>query len=175
MNAADKYYLKAKDNYPYNLEEALEALDYGLSHDDTHAGLLTLQGKVYYRDLSRFDAARENFELALYHEPGYIHAYYEYIRLAVMVDDCKKAEKLIRKAMAVPGTDKSRLHYSEAMMLEKQGAYIGAINSIKKAMLTCQSKDCHTFYCDELERLLSKNTQSKEDNNMSNIVVKYAG
>ncbi|HEY9178679.1 MAG TPA: hypothetical protein VIN07_13365 [Flavipsychrobacter sp.] len=175
MNAADKYYLKAKDNYPYNLEEALEALDYGLSHDDTHAGLLVLQGKIYYRDLSRFDAARENFELALYHEPGYIHTYYEYIRLAVMVDDFTKTEKLIRKALTVPGIDKSRLYYYEAQMLEKQGAYTGAIAGIKKAMLTCQSKDCHTFYSEELERLLSKNTQSKEDNNLSNIAVKYVG
>jgi hypothetical protein len=42
MTAADKYYLKAKDYYPYEIEEALEALEYGLSADETHAGLLTL-------------------------------------------------------------------------------------------------------------------------------------
>lgn len=175
MNAADKYYLKAKDNYPYCLEEALEALDYGLSHDDAHAGLLTLQGKIYYRDLSRFEAARENFELALYHEPGYIHTYYEYIRLATLVEDYAQAEKLIRKALTVPGIDKSRIYYNEALLLEKQCAYAGAISSIKKAMQACQGKDCHTYLGEELERMLAKNTQSKEDNNQSNIVVKYAG
>ncbi len=175
MNAADKYYLKAKDNYPYNLEEALEALDYGLSHDDAHAGLLTLQGKIYYRDLSRFDAARENFELALYHEPGYIHAYYEYIRLAIMMDDFAKVEKLISKALAVRGIDKSRIYYHEALMLEKQGIYTDAINSMKKAMLHCQDKNCNEFFAGEMERLLAKNTQSKEDSNKSNVVVKYAG
>lgn len=175
MNAADKYYLKAKDNYPYNLEEVLEALDYGLSHDDAHAGLLVLQGKIYYRDLSRFEAARENFELALYHDPAYVPTYYEYIRLATMLDDFAWAEKLIGKALVVPGIDKSRIYYNEALMLEKQGAYADAINSIKKAMQHCQDKNCHEFFTGELERLLAKNTQSKEDSNKSGVVVKYAG
>lgn len=175
MNAADKYFLKAKDNYPYNLEEALEALDYGLSHDDTHAGLLTLQGKIYYRDLSHFDAARENFELALYHEPGYVHTYYEYARLAIILDDFARAEKLIGKALTVPGIDKSRIYYNEALMFEKRVAYTGAINSMKKAMQHCQDKNCNEFFAGELERLLAKNTQSKEDSNKSNVVVKYAG
>lgn len=175
MNAADKYYLKAKDYYPHNLEEVLEALDYGLSHDDTHAGLLVLQGRIYYRELSRFEAARENFELALYHDPLYIHAYYEYIRLAILIDDYTKAEKLVNKALKVRGIDKSRVYYNQALMLEKQMFYTRAIDSIKNAMLHCQDKDCREFYTGELDRLLSKNAQSKEDNNKSNVIVKYAG
>lgn len=175
MNAADKYYLKAKENYPYCLEEALEALDYSLSHDDTHAGLLTLQGKIYYRDLSRFDAARENFELALYHEPGYVPAYYEYVRLAVIIDDYAKAEKLIARALNVPGIDKAGIYYNEALLLEKGAEYGAAVNSLKKALLACQRKDCQAFYTEEVERLMAKKAQAKEEADQSPIVVKFKG
>tara|TARA_Y100000768_G_scaffold319786_1_gene255499 strand:+ start:420 stop:554 length:135 start_codon:yes stop_codon:yes gene_type:complete len=35
---ATKYFIKATDAYPFNLEETIEALDYALSYDETHAG-----------------------------------------------------------------------------------------------------------------------------------------
>src|SRR5690606_7466938 len=98
MTAADKYYLKAQDYYPCNLEEVLEALEYGLSCDEEHAGLHTLKGQVYYHYLKQFEAAKECFELALFYDKGFVDAYYAYIDLALTVKAYTKAEKLIETA-----------------------------------------------------------------------------
>lgn len=83
MNAADKYFLKAKDNYPYNIEDAIEALEYGLSCDSEHPGLLALMGYIYYNDLGKLDNAFNCFEQALLVDAAYIDTYYAYIKCAI--------------------------------------------------------------------------------------------
>ncbi|MBP6238275.1 MAG: hypothetical protein KA270_13100 [Saprospiraceae bacterium] len=47
MSSIDRYLVKALDAYPYNLEEAIESLDYALSGDNNNAATLCLYGRVY--------------------------------------------------------------------------------------------------------------------------------
>lgn len=171
MTAADKYYLKAKDNYPYNLEDALEALEYGLSCDDTHAGLLTLQGNIYFRDLKQFDAAKECFELALYHNSSFVDTYYAYIMLSLTINNYKKAEKLIAKALHVPGIDKSRILYLQALSFEKKDVFTDAIHHLKMAKQYCASKESFTFLEEELERVQAKNNIQEVGQKQLNVVL----
>jgi len=156
MTAADKYYLKAKDNYPYDLDTALEALEYGLSCDDTHPGLLTLQGNIYYRDLRDFDLAMEYFELALFYDNRYTDTYYAYIQLCIDICNYTKAMQLIERASVVPGIDKAQIAYRTAKMYEKQELYKDALSHIQTAIATCTEKECNTFLNDELERVQLK-------------------
>ncbi len=162
MTAADKYYLKAKDLYTYEIEDALEALDYGLSCDDTHAGLLTLKGEIYFQYLKRFTAAAECFELALYHEPDFVRTYYLYIKMLTETDDVKAAEKLIARAFTIRGIDKPRIWHLEAMLYEKQGMYTIALNSMYNSKLHSQCKDCFAFYKAETKRMQKKSKKTKE-------------
>lgn len=157
MTAADKYYIKARDNYPYNLEEVLEALDYGLGCDEEHAGLLTLKGNIYFRYLKQFDAAAECFELALFYNVDFVDAYYSYIEFALAMKNCKKATRLIEKAKQVRGIDYARLFYHESILFEKQHQYKQAISQIKLARQHCNNKAYFEFCEEELERLQSKN------------------
>jgi tetratricopeptide (TPR) repeat protein len=172
MTAADKYYLKAKDNYPYNLDDALEALEYGLSHDDGHPGLLTLKGRIYYDDLKQFEAARECFELALWNDNSFVEVYYAYIRLALGMEEYKKAEKLIANAHKVPGIDKARILYFEAQLLEKQNKYHNAIDTLNRARECCMNKESFSFYEEELERVRTKNDDLSKNGSQIKIVIK---
>ncbi|MBS1773822.1 MAG: hypothetical protein JST82_13265 [Bacteroidetes bacterium] len=171
MTAADKYYLKAKDNYPYNYEEVVEAIEYGLSHDDSHPGLLTLQGRLYYADLKQFTLAKECFEFALYSDPYFVDTYYAYIDLSLHTDDLLKAEKLIAEAMSIKGIDKGYILHKQAILFEKKEQYDDAVRCISKAMLQCSKADCYTFYEEETKRIELKLKQYKQRSAPLNIIL----
>lgn len=171
MTAADKYYLKAKDNYPYNMDEAVEALEYGLSCDDTHAGLLTLQGNIYYQDLHNYDLASEYFALSLFYDNTFTDTYYAYIQLCIDVEDYSKAAKIIKKATAIPGIDKTQIAYKTAKMFEKREMYKDTISSMRTAITSCSEKECYSFLNEELERIQVKIKDKRTLNNKVNIVL----
>jgi len=172
MTAADRYYLKARDAYPYDYDEVLEALEYGLSCDDEHAGLLTLRGRIYYTDLKRFDAAKECFELALYSDASFIDTYYAYLDLALMTEDYALMAKLIAKAMRQTGIDKAAILYKEALMYEMSGNYDSAVRSLANAKMHCTSGKNPSFYDEEAERVKEKERNMRARQLPINIILK---
>jgi len=171
MTAADKYYLKAQSSYGYDVDETLEALEYGLSCDDTHPGLLTLQGDLYFYQLKQFEAAQEQYELSLFYDASFVRTYYSYIRLLLTVEELKRAERLIKKAITVRGIDKSRVLHLQAVLFEKQERYADAIENLKKAKEYTQSKESISFYADELQRVEQKNISAEVSKKQVNIVL----
>jgi tetratricopeptide (TPR) repeat protein len=161
MTAADRYYIKAKENYPYEIDQALDALEYGLSYDDSHAGLLALKGEICHRDLKQFNTARECFELALYHDAQFVDTYYNYIRLLCDIDEVEAAEKLVVRALSIKGIDKAKVWHLEALMYERQGMFTMAMGSLNNALQYCQDQELHTFYKDESKRIRKKNKPKK--------------
>lgn len=172
MTAADKYYLKAKDNYPYDLDAALEALEYGLSCDNEHPGLLTLMGRIYYHDLNNFEAAREYFELALFYNSDFVEAYYAYINFSLGMEDYSKAKRLLEKAKTVRGINKSKLYYAEALLYERQMDYTNAMGKVQLAKEYCLDKDGNIFYADELERIAAKVSQQEAQTKKIRVTVR---
>ncbi|MES2704910.1 MAG: hypothetical protein V4649_19900 [Bacteroidota bacterium] len=162
MNAADKYFLKAKEKYPYEVDDALESLDYGLSHDGDHAGLLTMKGNIYYEDLKQFDAARECYELALINDNAYVEAYYGYIRFTLTMSDYARAERLVIAALQVKGIDLATIYYYEALLREKQQSFGKAVKSLAKAREHCTVKKTYSFYEEEAERIEQKSRDVKK-------------
>ena len=144
------------------MEEALDALEYGLSSDESHAGLLTLKGEICHRDLKQFDTAKECFELALYHDAAFVETYYNYVKLLYELDEAKAAEKLIVRALTVKGIDKAKMWHLEALVYEKQRMYTIAMASLSNALEYCQDKELYSFYKDERKRVKKK---SKPANN----------
>ena len=163
MKAADIYFLKAKDDYPCYMDDALEALNYGLSYDDTHAGLLTLRGEIQYKDLRQFADAAESFGLALFHDPDYTETYYLYIDLLRTVGDISSAEKLIARALTVTGIDKGRVWHNEALLYEQQGIYTLALDSLRSAILWCTDEDDSELYTKEKKRIKKKMNMLKKE------------
>lgn len=170
MTAADKYYLKARDYYSFNMDETLEALEYGLSCDETHAGLITLQGKIYYKDLANYMTAQEQFELALFYDPYFVDAYYEYLEVLSIVGDAGKMKKLVEKALKVPCIDKSQVYYKEAMFWEKAGQQANAMLAMQNAIQVCSGKDCYALLTEELERIQAKDKNIRATKSKVNII-----
>ena len=61
----NNYIFKALENYPYDLEEVMEALNYALSADDKNTMALTLMGRMYAEKLYKYEEAIGYFKLAL--------------------------------------------------------------------------------------------------------------
>jgi tetratricopeptide (TPR) repeat protein len=161
MTAADKYYIKARDSYPYEMDEALEALEYGLSVDETHPALLTLRGEIYHKVLCQFDAAADCFSWAIYYDPGYVEAWYQFIDLQLTIGDMIKAADLITKAQTVRGINKGRIWHAEALLLEKQQQYEPALARIKEAISWTTVDDETEIYDKEKARIKKKLKKTK--------------
>jgi tetratricopeptide (TPR) repeat protein len=171
MTAADKYFLKAKDNYPFCLDEAIEALEYGLACDNEHAGLLTLQATIYFKDLKQFEAAKECYELALFYNSSYVDAWYAYIGFATAMKEYAKVEKLVAGALQVKGVDTARVLYLSARCTEAQGEFALAVSIMKKSKVYCSCSDCYKFYEDEIERIITKTGHIEQEQRLVNIIV----
>ena len=46
LSIADQYYVKAFDNYPFEIENTVENLSYALSYDEHHVQANCLMGQV---------------------------------------------------------------------------------------------------------------------------------
>jgi len=150
------YYLKALVNYPYNLPEAIENLNYALSYDDACANSHCLMGKLYMEQLLNYEMAKYHFEQALCADLHHIDTYHNFIWLSITLEEYKQAKKLLRFAKQIKGIYKPALLYAKANMHEKQGKFKAAKTVLKKAIYssTCNS-ECK-FFKDELDRIKRK-------------------
>ena len=59
-------YIQAMDNYPYNVDECIEKLQYVIAADDEHAGANYLMGRIYEEQLEDFKQAEYYYRMTLY-------------------------------------------------------------------------------------------------------------
>lgn len=136
MSSIDKYLVKAIDAYPYNLEEAIESLDYALSGDNNSAATLCLYGRVYAEQLQDYATAKTYFQDALAADIKAVFVYPYFIQLLIDFDEDTEAEKLIDFALTVKGIDKPLIISKLIMLKEKLGQFkevkkwIGHLKSI---------------------------------------------
>ena len=127
------YLFKALDAYPYDLEEAIEALNYALSYDDKNAKALCLMGKVYAEQLGEYEAAKECYAQAMASNMEVPYIYPDYVRTLIMNEDYGEAQKLLDFAMALKAADKAALYFYQGLLNEAQNEYKEAINAYKQA------------------------------------------
>ncbi len=89
----NNYIFKALENYPYDLEEVMEALNYALSADDKNTMALTLMGRMYAEKLYKYDEAVGYFKLALAADIRAFEVYTPYINTLLWNEDYKEAEE----------------------------------------------------------------------------------
>ena len=74
------YLIKAIDAYPYNLPEAVEALNYALSYDGENVFALQLMAKIYAEQLKDYHNAMIYFEAAMQADMSQPSLYPDYIK-----------------------------------------------------------------------------------------------
>ncbi len=132
-NLLDKYLFQALDAYPYNLEEAVESLNYALSYDDKNPIALCLMGQIYAENLRNYEIAKEYYQQALAEDMYALDVYPKYIDVLLWNEDYKEAERLIDFALTLKGTDKAILYLKKGILFEQKKQYKKALKLLKIA------------------------------------------
>ncbi len=153
---ASHYYIKARDVYPYDLQEALEAVGYALSYDDEHAGAHCLKGQMLFEQEKNFREAFYHFEQALVHDPEYIETYYCYADALIAYGEFDRAERLLDHAINVRGICQACILRQTALLKEYKGKYGKAIKLLNKAIKRSVHNGEIADLKDELKRVKEK-------------------
>ena len=130
---ANNYIFKALDAYPYDLEEAIEALTYALSYDEKNTVALCLMGRLHAEKLLDYEKAKEYFSEALAENINAIGVYLPYVDVLLWNEDLQEAEKLIDFALTIKGSDKAVLYTKKACLYEQKQEYKKALQFLKQA------------------------------------------
>jgi tetratricopeptide (TPR) repeat protein len=158
---ATQYYIKAKDNYPYNLEEMLESLNYALSYDEEHAASHCLMGVFHTEQSLEFHKAINHFELALVYNDYFVEIYYHYSTLLIQLNEFTKAVKLLTFAKTIKGVCISCIVQKEALIFEKKGKLKKAKQALNTAISLSLCNDKIEFLNGELKRVKAKLKRQK--------------
>ena len=156
LNIADTYFLKASDNYDYNMEELIENIGYALSYDEEHAPTWWLQGRLLMYELKNYKGAIRCFEKAIFYDPTYIDTYKFYSLLLIWMCDFEKAQIIINKGKRVKGMPISIIIQRLAMIQEYQGKIGNAIRILNRGRLLSLTQNDFDFFNNEVIRLQRK-------------------
>lgn len=153
---AETYYLKALDDYPWALSDALENLQYALSYDDTHPGANCLMAKLQMEQLKNYEAAENYLHIALATDGTFLCAYEQLLQLYLHQNRLKKAESLLKYMSKLPTARESVLSAGLAFILEKRGHLKLAKQHIKRAVAYAENSDTLSYYEESLSRIKRK-------------------
>lgn len=155
------YLFKALDAYPYDLEAALEALEYALSYEPENAQALFLMGRVYSEQLQDFETAKGYFAEAMAQDMALpkLYVYYTYVLIANQ--DFDEAQRLLDFAKTRKGLDQAQMHYLEGLIYEHKADFKRARQQYKLAKLLSVNNSFRGYLCGEIDRIKEKNPKPK--------------
>ncbi len=159
---ADQYYIKALDQYPYSLEEAIESLSYSLSYNEEHVGANYLMGKIYKEQMNNFLKAEEYYIRALASNPEDMNTCMDYIYVLIVLKEYDKALKLINYTIKLKGVDLSKTYSLMALVFEYKREYDKALNLYKEAKFEAYNEDSINFLTNEIKRIKKKKKMVKK-------------
>ena len=162
LTIADKYYLKALDEYPWDLEQTMENLNYAFSYDDEHAGANCLMGKLYMEQFQQYEVSEQYFIDAMASDPCNLKTCESYVKLMIETNQVQKAKKLISYAKKLTGCEIGKFLWFEALLFEKVKEYDKAKEKIKEAMLEAFDSENIELMEAELDRVNKKLSMYKK-------------
>lgn len=159
---ADKYYLKAVEGYPYDLEESMESLQYALSYDEEHVGALYLMALFYMEQLQDFDKAEGYFQEALAIDPKNINVGLTFAYLNILRRRFAKAKEMLNYLATLEDVDKASLYELGALSLEYQKRYEEALLLLKRARLEAFNMRFMNELNESIERVKLKKKRLKK-------------
>lgn len=162
----NNYIFKALDAYPYELEEAVEALNYALAYDDKNSTALLLSGRIQAEVLKDYEKAKSIYQEALAENVNAIDIYPHYIHTLLCNEDLEEAKRLIDFALTVKGSDKAVLYKLKANLFEQKRKYKKALAMLKQAKIHTYNDDF--MYCVEREEERIKGKMPKEKKSKEN-------
>lgn len=159
---ANNYIFKALDAYPYDLEEAIEALTYALAYDEKNTVALCLMGRIHAEALYNYDKAKEYYSEALAENIHAFNIYPNYINVLLWNEDFEEAEKLIDFALSVKGSDKAVLYLKKAVLFEAKKKYKKSLKNVTKARIHSFNSEFSYTIDEEEKRIKGKLPKKKK-------------
>ena len=172
-NIHNNYLIRAIEAYPYELERAVEALNYALSFDPNSVKALCLMAKVQSEQFYDYELAKQYYEKALASRLDIPDVYPDYIRLLVNNEDYEKAQNLIDFARNVKGIDKAGIELAQGFLLESICEFDNAIKALHLAKQLAMNNEFISYVDETLSRINKKlkavkNEERKNENIQKN-------
>ena len=155
-NLYNNYLFKAIENYPYELEKAIEALNYALSYNPKSVKALCLMARIQNEQLGDYELAKEYYEKALMNRLDIPDVYPDYIRLLINNEDYEEAQKLIDFARQIKGIDKAGIELTQASLFEANLEFDKARKSLNDAKLLGMNNDFINYVDEVISRVNKK-------------------
>jgi tetratricopeptide (TPR) repeat protein len=153
MKTVDKYLFQALDNYPYNLEEVVESLDYALSYNNKNTMALSLYGRVYAEQLEDYEQAKLYFQEALTIDVFAKEVYAHYIQTLILNEDYEEAILLIDFALTIKGINKVAILIKKITLFERMEKFKKGLKLLKDVKLSILSSE-YNYLIEETEKRL---------------------
>lgn len=168
-NLHNTYLFRAIEAYPWELEKAIEALNYALSYEPNNVKALTLMATIQIEQLGDFENAKSFYQKALAVSLEVPFVYPDYIRLLINYEDFEEAQKLIEFALTVKGIDKAVIMLQQGTLYEAIQEFDLAEKAIKEAKHFALNNDFISYADEVLSRVskklkVSKIKEQKEEN-----------
>lgn len=162
INTYEVMYIQARDNYPFNIDECIEKLQYVIAADDEHAGAHCLMGRIYEEQLEDNSQAKYYYQMTLYLDKEYAPVYSHYAALLINLDELDEALKVIERGMNIKGTDLPTLLYLKGVLYEKYEMYNTALDLYNEAKKACLNNYFMHNMDDQIKRIKEKKTLLKK-------------
>lgn len=156
LNTAEQYFLKAKDNYPFCMEEAMENLNYALGYDPEHAGSNYLMGLIYLEQMDDDAKAEHYFEVALAIDPMHKETYLSFASMLIKQRRYKQAKELLNVASNIPGICQASILRDRAFIYEYMRNYKAALQLFQKAKFETYNDDFMYKLNEDIKRVEAK-------------------
>ncbi len=155
-NLYNTYLFRAIEAYPWELEKAVEALNYALAYDPENVKALHLMAKVHYEQLGDYETAKSYFERALASNIASPDIYPDYVRVLINNEDFEEAQKLIDFAKTLKGVGKASIALTQGQLFESLFKYEEAEKVLKEAKQLALNDDFISFVDAMLSRIKKK-------------------
>lgn len=122
------------EEFDYNIESAVEALNYALTYDENNTMALTLMGRLYAEKLFEYDTAIDFYKRVLAERINAFEVYNVYIEALLNNEDYKEAAEFISFAFTVKGVNKAMLYLNKGVLNERLLNYKEAMTMVKEAV-----------------------------------------
>ncbi|NNF34958.1 MAG: hypothetical protein HKN68_12670 [Saprospiraceae bacterium] len=162
LSQADQYYLKALNEYPYNLGSMIENLQYAQSYDNEHAPSWCLLGQIHMYLLKDYRKAKHCYNQSIACDLNYRDAYKYLSLLYIWLGRYKQAKKVIQHGMKIPGMDQVIMSQHLAMVYEYRGNLSTSKMLLKQAKLITNDTQQINKIDAEINRVKKKQKQLKK-------------
>jgi len=162
LTLADQYYLKAKDNYPWDLNEAQENLNYALSYDEEHVAANCLMARFCLEQFNDYNRAASHYRVALGYDPENGLIYLEYAYVLLLAKKIDRAKQVLKYAKGLKNIEQGPWLRMRGLLFEYQKKFSRAKAIFQKAKLEIFDLDYISLLDEDIKRVGDKIRMEKK-------------